>query len=179
MPNWASIEYKIVGKHKQLENLYKRIDKLYKVHKTDLWLVHISDNFNIKPLDGMGIRGYIVYYDYSPGDDYMTIGYDGAWGEQEGFRYILEQKYKGIKIYFYEEEFGIGSYFSNDVNHEFFDNKYIVFNQDGEYYYTTNLDNALEMVREFTGIDNINKDNYAKILDESLCSIEEIQYGDA
>ena len=181
MPNWASIEYKIVGKPKQLENLYKRIDKLFGNHVRELWLIKIADKFNIYPPENKHIRGYINVIDYNPGNDYMTIQYDGAWGEQEGFRYILEQKYKGIKIYFYEEEIGNDIYFSNDIEHIFFDFKYIVNLYDFNEYFC-DLNETLKFIKQYTGLDDINEENYNELLDEynkesdEPCYIKEVCY---
>lgn len=112
MANTCNTEYRVFGPKKQLDKLWKVLNELIDANKRDL-----SDL--VKTIGGDSstyCRGYITSIDREPDGDAITIWQDTAWCEQQDVRHLLEEKFPGIKIYFFDEEFGCEWIATNDLN---------------------------------------------------------------
>ena len=136
MPNWSSVLMKIVGPGKDIRNLRDRIKRLEN-RKTPrlpngfgkLWWGNIVDSLG-KNWKEIPCRGYICYWDWSPGGGVLTLDSDFAWGLPFEILDLIEDFYdKRVKVYYLEEEPGMGIYETNDEEGRYFQERYKI---DGE-----------------------------------------------
>lgn len=154
MPNWCDTTYKCTGDKKEIDYLYRSLQKLQSMPKPylengfgNMWLgcviQYLGGNW-----EECRCRGEIL--DFQMRDDVLVISQETAWCEQEGFREFLEQKYPSIKVYFREEESGCVVYYTNDTTGLYFPERYVLDGYDGTDYYKT-LEDVIVRVREITG----------------------------
>ena len=124
MPNWCYTSYRFNGDEENLYKLNEDIDKLSEDNKT-LFVVDIIDSLKLKVPDGANLRGHIIY------NDVGMIETESAWNPCEDFINALCDKYDLTYLYFAEEPGCIG-YWSNDIDNEVFDTKYIVYDCESE-----------------------------------------------
>lgn len=173
MPNWCDTSYKCVGNSDEVRKLYPVL-KYMENRKTSIlpndfgkmWLGNL-----IHKLGGnweeLRCRGEIT--DFSLDGDILTINQQTAWCEQEGVRLIIEQTFPSIKVYYLEQESGLGVFNTNDITGEFFPERYFYeSHEDCEYFET--LNDAKEFISRIVGYNielsvvaiNIALDDYEK-----------------
>ena len=154
MPNWCDTIYKCVGDLKEVRSLYKKI-KANDKRKTPrikngfgkLWLGCIIDALG-EDWEKFRCRGEII--DYQLDGNILTIYQDTAWCEQDGFRKCIEKKYPSIKVYYREEEPGCDVFYTNDVNGNYFPDRYFLDSYDKLLYYKT-IEEAAKSVSGIVG----------------------------
>ena len=157
MPNWASTNYVFKGaSEEQAKDLYEKIETLNQMteplEKSDfgrLWMGCLVTLLG-GDWDKVYCRGEII--DYNLTDDHVSIECETAWGEMPEFRHFLEQQYPDSKIYYQVEECGNCVYATNDVNGEYFKDRYCIDSYDGLEYFET-IEEATEYIGEIIGKD--------------------------
>lgn len=124
MPNWCDTTYKCVGEKKEVESLYNLIQQMENTDKSivengfgKMWLG------NLVILLGCDWKEYRCrgeIYSYMLEHDVLTICQSTAWCEQEGVRHAIEEKFPSIKVYYLDEESGLGNYTTNDASGDYF-----------------------------------------------------------
>ena len=154
MPNWCDTIYKCVGDPKEVRLLYKIIkanDKRKNPRVKNgfgkLWLGCIIDSLG-EDWEKHRCRGSI--YNYQLDGNVLTLWQNTAWCEQEGFRECIEKKYPSIKVYYREEEPGCDVFCTNDVNGDYFPDRYFLDSYDDPLYYET-IEEAAESVSGIVG----------------------------
>lgn len=154
MPNWCSTTYKCVGDTKDIDHLYRSLQKLQSMPKPylengfgNLWLGCIIQYLG-GSWEGCRCRGEIL--DFQLLEDFLVINQETAWCEQEGFREFIEQKYPSVKVYYCEEEPGCEVYYTNDTSGLYFPERYVLDGAEGMDYFKT-LDEVIVRVKEITG----------------------------
>lgn len=143
MANTCSTEYRVFGPKKQLDKLWKVLNGLIDTNKCDLFdLVKAIDADSL-----INCRGYITCIDREPDEGAITIWQDTAWQEQQDVRRLLEEKFPGIKIYFYDEEFGCDRCVTNDTERAVFSFNWVV-DVFGEMNYFETLNQLAEHINE-------------------------------
>lgn len=156
MPNWAYSCYKVVGNKKdvkKLNSILKKLDKRKTARVKNgfgkLWLGCL-----ITALGGdwqkIPCRGQITYFELD--DDVLTIDTETAWGEAFETRKFIESCFPGMKIYYDEQEEGMGIYNTNDKEKRFFTYRYFLDSYDAveEPYFDT-IEEAAECVSGIVG----------------------------
>lgn len=151
MANLCSTIYKCVGDEKELEKLYQLIKKNYESGEPYICSILESMGVDLKELDNkcLRYRGDVTYFDYD--DGILTIDQDTAWCEQEGFRISIEEKYPNVKVFYCEEEPGFGIYRTNDIEGEYFFEKFVIDSRDDHEYFDR-IDSVVEYLSKHYGI---------------------------
>lgn len=168
MPNWCETEYKCVGDLKEVRTLYKII-KANDKRKTPrvkngfgtLWLGCIINALG-EDWEQLRCRGEII--DYQLEGNVLTLWQNTAWCEQEGFRECIEKKFPSIKVYYREEEPGCDVFYTNDVNGDYFPDRYFLDNYDEPLYFET----IEEAAKSVSGIVGHEVEPTVKAIDEAL-----------
>ena len=155
MPNWASTAYVFKGAdEKQAKDLYEKIDSLAKMTEPlvengfgKLWMGCLV-NLLGGDWDKVYCRGEII--DYNLTDDHVSFDCETAWDEMPEFRHFIEQQYPGSKIYYQVEECGNCVYATNDMDGEYFKDRYSLDSYDGLEYFET-IEEAAKYIRETIG----------------------------
>lgn len=162
MANWALVTYKCVcADTEQANELVKVLDELKSLPKPysesdfgNLWMGCVVARLGgkIDGKDGVRCRGEI-FGDYSVEGNVVTLVTEQAWTEQESFRYFVESKFAGMKIYYLCDESNEGIYCTNDKDGRFFHDSYwLDFDtRDPEYFDT--IEEAAEYISTLTGRD--------------------------
>ncbi len=145
MANTCSTEYRVYGPKEQLDKLWKILNKLLDVNKCDLrnLVEAVGSDYRTTPC-----RGYITAIDQDAEEGAVVIYQDTAWCEQKDVRYLLEQKFPGIKIYYIDEELGCESYTTNDMTGEVFNENWILHEQHLGTEYCKTLEEVAKYVNE-------------------------------
>ena len=155
MPNWASTNYVFKGaSEKQAKDLYEKIDSLSKMKEPliengfgKLWMGCLV-NLLGGDWNNVYCRGEII--DCTLTDDHVCISCETAWGEMPEFRQFIEQQYPGSKIYYQVEECGNEVYATNDIDGEYFKDRYCLDFYDGLEYFET-IEAAAKFIGEKIG----------------------------
>ena len=153
MPNWCYTTYKCVGEpeevcqlNDELNYIHQREDTIIENGFGKYWLGNLVTKLGGNWED-YSCRGEILDYEMSEDSTMVTIYQQTAWGEQEGVRRIIEEKFPSIKVYYQEEESGCSQYFTNSF--EYFPDKYLL---DGEEpLYFDNLEDVARCVSDMVG----------------------------
>lgn len=158
MPNWCSTTYICTGRKKSIKKLYHVLTELSKGEsriKNDfgnLWLGNVVDSLGGN-WEEIRCRGKIMSYNLDPKTRDLIIYQETAWCEQSEFRYFLESKLQGLKIYYLEEESGCEIYYTNDATGLYFPDRYILECEgidDGYYEYYSDFNKMILDVEDFT-----------------------------
>ena len=152
MPNWASTTYVFKAKdQKQAKDLYDKIDSLAKMEEPlvpngfgKLWMGCLV-NLLGGDWNKVYCRGEIM--DYNLTDDRVYMYCDTAWEEMPKFRHFLEWQYPESTIYYQVEECGCEVYATNDIDGEYFPDRYFLDSYDGIEYFET-IEEAAEYIGE-------------------------------
>ena len=89
--------------------------------------------------------------EFEIGDDgLLLMNLECAWDELPEFRHFIEQQYPGSKIYYINEESGMGIYTTNDKDGLYFRERYLLDMYDDIEYFET-LETAAKYVSEKIG----------------------------
>ena len=154
MPNWCETTYICVGEEKELSQLY---DMLVKMSKNaaptipngfgNMWLGELVNMLGCD-WEKFACRGEVIDFDMD--DTTLRIIQGTAWCEQEGVRQAIERRFPSIKVYFRDEEPGMGIFCTNDAEGLYFSEKYFV--DDGEEVdYCEDLDELKNVIESITG----------------------------
>ena len=168
MPNWCCTTYICEGGLKEVRSLYKII-KANDKRKTPrvkngfgtLWLGCIINALG-EDWEQFRCRGEII--DYQLEGNVLTLWQNTAWCEQEGFRECIEKKFPSIKVYYREEEPGCDVFYTNDVNGDYFPDRYFLDNYDEPLYFET----IVEAAKSVSGIVGHEVEPTVKAIDEAL-----------
>ena len=155
MPNWASTAYLFKAKdQEQARDLYNKIDSLTKMTEPlvpngfgKLWMGCLV-NLLGGDWDKVYCRGEII--DYNLTDGHVSLSCETAWDEMPKFRHFIEQQYPGSKIYYQVSECGNEVYATNDMDGEYFPDRYCLDYYDGEEYFET-IEKATKYIGEIIG----------------------------
>ncbi len=155
MPNWSDTTYKCVGDAEEVNALYNIIKGLEQKEEPvvengfgNLWLGCVIHQMGLD-WKNYQCRGEIYYYELTdPG--LLMIDQETAWGEQEGFRKAIEEKYPSIKVYYADQEPGFEVYCTNDTEGRYFPERYYLDCMGDSDYYVT-LEDAAARVSGIVG----------------------------
>lgn len=161
MPNWCETTYKCIGDPKEVGELAKIVEDIFKSKEKipngfgNTWLgILVSDlgfDWNEKRC-----RGEMTDYNYD-GESCLTIYQCTAWCEQEGVRQAIEEKYPSIIVYWQDQEPGCENYYTNDDTFEIFPERYILEGGKMDYEYFDDLDDLKEYLEEQFNIETKDK----------------------
>lgn len=155
MPNWSFATYRFKASEEQTKNLNQKLEDLSKMKKP-----HVENGFGnlwcgclVNYLGGdwnkVYCRGEITEFEI--GDDgLLLMNLECAWDELPEFRHFIEQQYPGSKIYYINEESGMGIYTTNDKDGLYFRERYLLDMYDDIEYFET-LETAAKYVSERIG----------------------------
>jgi hypothetical protein len=140
MPNWASCAYVFKAKdQEQAKDLFDKIDSLSKMEEPlvpngfgKLWMGCLV-NLLGGDWNKVYCRGEII--DYKLTDDRVYMYCDTAWGEMPEFRHFIEENYPESKVFYQVEECGNDVYITNDIDGEYFPDRYCLDFFDGLEYF--------------------------------------------
>lgn len=155
MPNWASVTYKCVGAAKEvtelntiLERMNSRKEPKHPNGFGNLWLGELVIELGLD-WEKLRCRGEIT--DYNCDEECVTIYQQTAWCEQEGVRQAIETKFPSIKVYFLEEEPGCEVYYTNDINGDWFSERFLLDGEEVWEYFET-IEEVSEYVNQTYGL---------------------------
>lgn len=169
MPNWCSTNYLVEGDEAQLNELYNTMNELATAEESlvengfgKTWCGNL-----VAKLGGdwneVWCRGYwdcpdlstIPYKDGSKRKG-LCFWVESAWRELSEWRHFLNEKFPGLQFYYVSEELGCEVFETNDIDHHFFAEKYIVDLGDGsEYYKCDESSELVDRVKEALGRDDL------------------------
>jgi len=184
MPNWCNTDYVVCGDEitlRDLENKLSYLENLDKPYKGNgfgnLWcgcLVELLGGDSEK----VGCRGEF----YSHGLDsvpntILRFSITSAWSELSEFRKFLKEKLPGITdIYYYAEEPGCIYYETNDIDGEFFPNRYIIDTVDTALpVYFESLEEVFDYVYEISKIKVSSEEEILSVFNR-LDKLKEIEF---
>lgn len=158
MANWAFVTYKCVCRDRQqAEAFTKLLDELKSLPQPyaesdfgNLWMGCLVKALGGNP-DEIDCRGK-MFPDYTIDGNVVTLNSEQAWSEQKDFRYLIEEMYPGMKIWYCSEEWNEGMFCTNDKDGQFFSSRYYV-EHDDDYEYFDTIDQAADYVGNIVGMD--------------------------
>lgn len=141
MANWASVSYRIEGEEKDLQELYNIIERFISNERepwensASEWVGNVILDLGINKKDTY-LRSFIQTFSLK--DGVLSIECEEAWGTSD-FRYLIEDHYDNMKVYYLTEEPGCCVYETNDHEGKYFPYTHIVEhcidgNCEGEYF---------------------------------------------
>lgn len=104
MANWCNVTYKCIGNKKELNKLYKVLEKMNKRNKPiiendwgTMWLGELLNEMDYDVAQ-CHCRGVITEYYFE--DDYLIIKQDTLGYECEDVRYSIEETFDGVEVYY-------------------------------------------------------------------------------
>lgn len=159
MANWASVIYKAVGEKDDLQRIYEILTDLQTTKEQlcdndfgNMWLGNLLVKLGFD-WQNKKCRGYVS--SFSLDDFSLDIFMETAWGEQCDVRYAIMEAFPGTHVYFMEEELGCGVCYTNDKNHEYFEDRYIVTGEEIDTEYFSDIELAAQYISSVTGISPI------------------------
>lgn len=127
MANWASTDYVIEGSKESLTKIYEAIKHPDTSEGSKGWEGGVLKALGIKWDKKKYLRGFIQdVEEFNPEEDYNLSFYaEEAWGVTD-FDEILKNNFPDIKVYWRTEEPGMEVYETNDVEGEYFNERYYV-----------------------------------------------------
>ena len=155
MPNWSFATYRFKASEEQTKNLNQKLEDLSKMKEPyvengfgNLWCGCLV-NYLGGDWNKVYCRGEITEFEI--GDDgLLLMNLECAWDELPEFRHFIEQQYPGSKIYYINEESGMGIYTTNDKDGLYFRERYLLDMYDDIEYFET-LETAAKYVSERIG----------------------------
>lgn len=163
MPNWCYTNYVVEGPKEHLQKLYNIMTELKTMPAPGLiengfgssWLGNLVAALGVDPLAQSNFQCRGEYYNVDLNQfGYLTFDTMTAWCEADDTRYLIEEKFPGVHIYFISEEFGCDYWETNDVEGKYFSEQYYFMSEDvdacydGNYYDT--LPELIEVVEKAT-----------------------------
>ena len=157
MPNWCFTEYRCCGKKGELVDLKEKLD-----HLNSLPAPLVDNGFGklrcgclVSLLGGdwneVYCRGELSEPPIFEGTT-LRFSVMNAWSELGEWRKFIKSKYPNIYIVYSSEESGNVYYVTNDVEGDYFPERYILDFTEGIEYFNT-LEAAAEYVKNLTGKD--------------------------
>lgn len=139
MPNWNVTDVKVTGPKEQIDKLYSIMSSLSEADEPavdngfgNIWygcLVSVLD----EDWEKVYCRG--SWSDLEKIDDNTLSWWDEtAWNPLTEVFDVIEKHFPDLKVYWICEEPGMAIYASNDVDHKFFNTRFIFFWDNGEEY---------------------------------------------
>ena len=165
MPNWCYTSYVVTGDQEELDDLYSKMQSLENSPESlvpndfgPTWLGNLVTLFK-GDWKKIKCRGYWTFLDRS---DYIHFETETAWVDMRETFDFIESKYDTIKFYYQSEEPGCEYYVTNDLNGDFFPERYCFtpnLHQDTYLYMSDEEDEFLKDVSKTIGVE--------------VCSLEE------
>lgn len=156
MPNWCYTSYAIEGQRKEVQSLYSLMNRLEK-RKTSLvdngfgktWLGNLVTSLG-GDWNEIRCRGEWYNLTYDKTANVLRFSTETAWSPVfETFTFVRE-KYPSLKIYFMATEEGMEIYETNDIEGNYFPERYYLDCYDEPQYWLT-LDDAVKYISELIG----------------------------
>lgn len=156
MPNWCNTNHTIVGEKKELSEIYRLMKRLEGM-KTPL----VKNDFGSEWLGCLVValgrrweqyrcRGYWFSLEYH--DGVITFDTATAWCPMNEVFDLLCEKYPSTSHYYYAEETGCGIYETNDIDGEYYPDRFCVdictSDESSHCEYFEKLKDALEWISE-------------------------------
>ena len=151
MSNTCFTTYKIVGKKESVAKLHSTIKELEnrqtplvenEWYNPKLWLGCLIAAIGGNPEEVL-CRGTIT--DYEMAHDVLTVNTETSWTEMAETRRYIERRFPHIKIYYLEEEDSCERFSTNDIEGEFFKERYFWDSSKGAMYFS-----SLQEVADYT-----------------------------
>lgn len=157
MPNWCYTSYAVEGPKEQLQKLSDTMTRLAAMPSPGLiengfgssWFGNLVVELGVDPLTQPNFRCRGEYYNVDLNQSgYLTFDTMTAWCEADDTRYLIEEKFPGVYLYFISEEFGCGYWETNDVEGKYFSERYYFIAEDFNDYYDGNYYDTLSELIE-------------------------------
>lgn len=171
MPNWTMTTYAFEGTEAQVNELNEKIEELGQMEKPfvengfgNLWLGCLV-NYLGGDWNKIYCRGEILSHQITK-SNVLFIDCECAWDELPEFRHFLEKRYPGSKVYYQNEEPGMGIYTTNDIESKYFPDNYLLDTYDDPQYFET-IEQAAKYVEDLVGHEvEANTKSITKALDD-------------
>lgn len=155
MPNWCMTSYALTGERKEVRSLYNKMKRLQERKAPPVpngfgvtWLGCLVGSLGGDP-EKVYCRGRWSNLKLS-GDGTLTFDAEHAWSRPAEVEMLIEKAFPSIRIYYLEEELGMGIFQTNDASKRFFKEQIILDGEsDGMEYYTE--EGALQRLSELAG----------------------------
>lgn len=153
MPNWNFTDVRVTGPKEQIDKLYDIMSSL-----EDMDEPNVENGFGNRwygcLVNDLGIDWESVYCRGSWSDLERLSDTELKWWDETAWRPLtevfdtIEATCPGVKVYWICEEPGMAIYESNDVDHQFFDTKYIFYYSDGDTEYFDSDDELIDFAND-------------------------------
>lgn len=157
MPDWCDTEYFIKGDRDQLSRLHELMLSIESgqhpgLIKTDLWTTWLGNLVMVLGEDHFTIgrcRGwwYGLEFDLEQGE--LHFWTTTAWCEADDTRHLIERNFPDIKFYFMSEDSGCGYWVKNNVDSEYFTERYHIRGEKEESLWFSNLVSLIDFAEEY------------------------------
>lgn len=157
MPNWCSTSYVVTGDEKEVRDLYETMKSLEDGEKSlvengfgKTWLGNL-----VTILGGDWNKIYCrgEFSNLQIDSDYGAVRFDtmSGWAELRETRHFIQSKYPSLEFYYRSEEPGMCIYITNDEDGEYFPERILIEDYDGESEYCETWHEAFQCIAEKTG----------------------------
>lgn len=166
MANICLTNYIVTGKESELRDLYSKMEFANESENAlDISYCYFLVTTLGCEYPDFYCRGdfYDVFIEEKEGEPpYLSFVIESAWRELSEWRAFINSKYPHLKFYFIAEEYGEDIFETNDKDHKYFVDKYILhIDGDNEYF---RFDEQEDIVKRINGATNLN----VKTFDECL-----------
>lgn len=160
MPNWCGSSIRIVGDKEEIADLFQKLQSLNEREEPlvengfgKLWLGCVVSLFGGDP-DVVNCRGEIEYLEQN-GDHEIEMVTMTAWGPMPEVWDLVFEKYPSLTQYWRSEEPGMCEYLTNDVNGDYFPEKYMIYDCASGTDYAEDDKDLFDKVAELVDVDSI------------------------
>lgn len=157
MPNWAQVDYVITGDDDQIDFLYQTMKNLQDMKESFVengfgtsWLGNLVAKLGGDPKN-IYCRGEWTYLKRE--EDGIVMSMEVAWGEPYEIRNFIEEKFPGIKIYF--NSVTDESWWTNDRNGLFFDDRFFLYTDELGSGFLRNVSELISVIESLTGASDL------------------------
>lgn len=161
MPNWCGSSIRIVGDKEEIADLFQKLQSLNEREEPlvengfgKLWLGCVVSLFGGDP-DVVNCRGEIENLEQN-GDHEIEMVTMTAWGPMPEVWDLVFKQYPSMKQYWRSEEGGMCEYLTNDVDGDYFPEKYIIDDCVNGVEYADDEQDLFEIIAERIEVNRIN-----------------------
>lgn len=155
MPNWCYTQYAIIGEKKELKELHDKTKTLQEKPEPLVpngfgpnWLGCLVKALG-HDIEKTNCRGSWTELALSEDGSKLTFNTETAWSRTEDVEDLIRKEYPSLRIYFLEDECGMGIFDTNDLTGEYFPERVIVDDFEEQEYCTE--EEAFRKVAAITG----------------------------
>lgn len=158
MPNWCDTEYIVKGDIDQLSRLHDlMLDIESGQHpgliKSDFgatWLGNLVKALGEDPFTIGRCRGWWHDMEFDMEQSELHFWTTTAWCEADDTRHLIERNFPDIKFYFMSEEAGCGYWVTNDVDADYFSDRYYIVGEREDSLWLSSLESLINFTEEYS-----------------------------